>query len=216
MTVAAIVVAAGSGARLGADVPKAFVAVGGRTLLEHAVRPFTGLSLVVVAPAAMVSAAAELVPTAVVVPGGSTRQESVRCGLAVLPPEIDIVLVHDAARSFTPPDVVDRVIAAVRDGAEAAIPVLPVSDTVKRIDRDGNVVETLDRTSLVAVQTPQGFRRDVLEAAHAAAHAEATDDAGLVERRGGRVVTVPGATSAFKITVADDLARAAALMTGRP
>jgi 2-C-methyl-D-erythritol 4-phosphate cytidylyltransferase len=215
MTVAAIVVAAGSGQRLGATVPKAFVQLAGRTLLEHAVSPLTGMDLVVVAPPELVGSTAQLVPGAAVVPGGAMRQESVRRGLAALGPDVDIVLVHDAARAFTPAVVIARVVAAIGSGADAAIPVLPVSDTIKRVDA-GVVVDTLDRATLVAVQTPQGFRRDVLEKAHAAApHDAATDDAALVEAIGGRVVVVDGDAAAFKITVPDDLRRAEALLAAR-
>ncbi|MGN6606076.1 MAG: 2-C-methyl-D-erythritol 4-phosphate cytidylyltransferase [Jatrophihabitans sp.] len=215
MTVAAIVVAAGSGQRLGASVPKAFVEIAGRTLLEHAVEPFLGLPLVVVAPAALVDSTAALVPRAAVVPGGTTRQESVARGLDAVPRESRFVLVHDAARAFTPPDVITRVLDALHAGADAVIPALPVSDTIKQV-RDGVVVATPDRAGLVAVQTPQGFRRDVLVAAHSGAAADsATDDAALVEAQGGRVVVVEGAVEAFKITILDDLRRAEALLAAR-
>jgi 2-C-methyl-D-erythritol 4-phosphate cytidylyltransferase len=211
MTVAAILVAAGSGSRLGADVPKAFVEVGGRTLLEHACAglALSGVrDLLVVAPADWVRRASELC-AATVVPGGATRQQSVAAGLQALAADVDVVLVHDVARPFVPSGVVDRVLAALEAGADAAIPGCPVTDTIKQVDRSGEVVATVDRTALIAVQTPQGFRRAVLVAAHAAASAsDATDDAALVEAAGGRVVIVEGAREAFKITDAWDLALA--------
>jgi len=195
-------------------VPKAFVEVAGRTLLEHAVAQLHDVGrLVVVVPETLVDAAASSLTEAVVVPGGATRQGSVRCGLAEIGPEFEVVLVHDAARAFTPRAVFERVVAAVRAGADAAIPTLPLSDTVKRVDASGVVVETVDRETLVAVQTPQGFRREVLIHAHeGAAETAATDDAALVEQQGGRVQTVPGAREAFKITTPDDLARAELLL----
>ncbi|MDT4974462.1 MAG: 2-C-methyl-D-erythritol 4-phosphate cytidylyltransferase [Pseudonocardiales bacterium] len=219
LTVAAMRVAAGDGQRLGAGVPKAFCEVAGQTLLEHAAARFVAHpdvhDLVVVAPPSLVESAAALVPTAAVVAGGRTRQESVERGLAALPDDVDAVLVHDVARPFVPAEVISRVVAALSGGAEAVIPVLPVVDTVKRVDESDVVVETLDRTSLRAVQTPQGFRRAVLVAAHAAAGGSAvTDDAALVEAFGVRVVVVEGADELFKITRPWDLALAA-LVAGR-
>jgi 2-C-methyl-D-erythritol 4-phosphate cytidylyltransferase len=214
MIAAAIVVAAGSGTRLGTDVPKAFVEVAGRTLLEHACeRLFThpGISAcVVVAPADWVQRAAELTGRTVVA-GGATRQQSVDAGLRALGSEPDVILVHDAARPFAPPEVTDRVLAALAD-ADAAVPGLPVSDTVKRVDALGTVLTTIDRSELVAVQTPQGFRRTALIAAHAQGEgAGATDDAALIEAVGGRVVVVRGDERSHKITVPLDLALAEVL-----
>ena len=213
LTVAAILVAAGDGQRLGAGVPKAFCAVAGRTLLEHAALRFVAHTdvrdLVVVAPPLLVESAASLVPTAAVVAGGRTRQESVDRGLAALAEDVDAVLVHDVARPFVPAEVISRVVAALAGGADAVIPALPVVDTVKRVDDSDAVIETLDRTALRAVQTPQGFRRCVLAAAHAGADdAAVTDDAALVEARGIRVVVVEGADELFKITRPWDLALA--------
>ena len=210
LTVAAIVVAAGSGSRLGADLPKAFCVVRGRTLLEHALPAFTDhpgvRDVVVAAPPAHVERAASLAGGAAVIAGGASRQASVSCGLAALAADIDAVLVHDVARAFVPGPVIDRVLAALADGADAVIPARPVTDTVKRVDNTGAVVETIDRSTLWAVQTPQGFRRSVLVAAHQSAPEDAaTDDAGLVEARGGRVVVVEGADEAFKITRPWDL-----------
>ncbi len=207
MIVAAVLVAGGSGSRLGADVPKAFVSVGGRTLLEHACAALAGpriRDIVVVAPAGWTERAAALC-SATVVTGGPTRQDSVSAGLATLADDVEYVLVHDVARPFVPASVVDRVLAALADGADAAIPGCAVTDTIKRVAADGSVT-TVDRSELVAVQTPQAFRRDVLVAAHAAAATVATDDAGLVEASGGRVVIVEGAREGFKITDAWDLA----------
>lgn len=218
-TVAAILVAAGSGERLRADVPKAFVEVAGATLLEHAFARFAkhpAIDLViVVAPADHVRRAAEL--TAVqVVAGGAQRQDSVAAGLAVVGDDVEYVLVHDVARPFVPDTVIDAVLGALRDGAEAVVPVVPVADTVRRIGPDGMLAGVVDRSTLVAVQTPQGFRRDVLLAAHAAATAPATDDAALVEALGRHVTAVPGSESAFKVTTPGDLARAESLSGGTP
>jgi 2-C-methyl-D-erythritol 4-phosphate cytidylyltransferase len=210
LTVAVIVVAAGDGQRLGAGVPKAFCDVGGRTLLEHAAARFVAhpdvRDLVIVAPPAQTGSAAALTPVAAVVAGGRTRQESVRCGLAALAEDVDAVLVHDVARPFVPAEVISRVVAALAGGADAVIPAVAVIDTVKRVDASDAVVETLDRTSLRAVQTPQGFRRAVLDEAHAAGDGSGvTDDAALVEARGVRVVVVEGAAESFKITRPWDL-----------
>jgi 2-C-methyl-D-erythritol 4-phosphate cytidylyltransferase len=213
LTVAAILVAAGDGQRLGPGVPKAFREVSGRTLLEHAAGRFAAhpdvRDLVVVAPPAMLEPALSLVPGAVVVAGGDTRQDSVDRGLAALAADIDAVLVHDVARPFVPAEVISRVVAGLAGGAAAVIPVLALIDTVKRVDASGAVTETLDRTSLRAVQTPQGFRRAVLVEAHAASDGCAvTDDAALVEACGMRVVVVDGAEESFKITRPWDLALA--------
>ncbi|MDQ6851972.1 MAG: 2-C-methyl-D-erythritol 4-phosphate cytidylyltransferase [Actinomycetota bacterium] len=211
-TVAAIIVAAGSGSRLGADVPKAFVTVAGRTLLEHASSRFLEHPLVrdvvLAAPANLVESASAIVPRARVVAGGSTRQESVARALAALAADIDIVLVHDVARAFVPAEMITQVVGAVQAGSAAAIPTLPVTDTIRRCDPDTHELgETLDRTRLRAVQTPQGFRRAALLAAHSLdPDADACDDASLVEAMGVRVVAVRGDERAFKITVARDLA----------
>jgi len=219
MTTGAIVVAAGRGERLGADVPKALVRVGGRTLLEHAVdavQAAAGVDIVVVAaPPESVDEFASLVPSARVVAGGAMRQDSVRLALASLPADVDVVLVHDAARAFVPVAVVQRVLAAVKAGADAVVPVVLLADTVKEVDAAMSVVRTVDRASLRAVQTPQGFRRDVLERAHAAATGPATDDAALVEALGGVVTTVDGSPEALKVTTPFDLVVADAVLTQR-
>ncbi|MFN3256804.1 MAG: 2-C-methyl-D-erythritol 4-phosphate cytidylyltransferase [Ilumatobacter sp.] len=140
------------------------------------------------------------------VAGGETRSDSVRAGLAAIPDDVDIICVHDAARPLASLDIYERVVDAVIDGADAAVPGIPVTDTIKIIDTAaGDVVDTPDRSTLVAVQTPQAFRADRLRAAHAAG-GDATDDAGLIERTGGRVVVVPGDVDNRKITEPDDLA----------
>ena len=194
----------------------------GASLLAHAVRRLAAAPsvacIVVAAPVGTADqVAAGLAPVAGVplhvVDGGPTRQESVAAALWALPDPYPIVLVHDAARAFAPPDLVERVAAAVRAGHDAVIPVLPVVDTIKQVDRDGYVTGTPERAALRAVQTPQGFRRAVLEQAHRAARSHdgglpATDDAALVERIGARVFCVPGSAAALKITNPADLSTA--------
>ncbi|WP_426509349.1 2-C-methyl-D-erythritol 4-phosphate cytidylyltransferase [Dactylosporangium sp. McL0621] len=214
--VAVLVPAAGMGVRLGPGGPKALRLLGGEPLLVHAVRrlalaPSVGC-IVIAAPADSVESVAELlapVAPVTVVPGGATRQASVAAALAAVPERFDIVLVHDAARALTPPELVESVAAAVRGGHGAVIPVLPVVDTIKQVSDSGEVVATVDRSSLRAVQTPQGFRRDVLVKAHESALDEHTDDAGMAERIGITVFTVPGAEAALKITRPFDLEVAA-------
>ncbi|MEO5535666.1 MAG: 2-C-methyl-D-erythritol 4-phosphate cytidylyltransferase [Pseudolysinimonas sp.] len=221
MSVAVIVVAAGSGERLGAGMPKAFARLASWSVLDHAlVRVPPDADLVVVAPASHLEQARVTValhqeirpsPSAIVVAGGGTRQQSVAAGLAALGDEVDVVLVHDAARALAPIEVFERVVEAVRTTGEGVIPVLPVTDTVKRV-HDGVVVATVDRADLVAVQTPQGFPRAALEAAYAAATVDHTDDAALFAAAGHSVATVPGDPRGFKITTPDDLHRAAQLL----
>lgn len=150
-------------------------------------------------------------PVTVVV-GGAERGDSVAAGLRALGEDVDVVLVHDAARCLTPVAVFDRVVAGVRSGVVAVVPGAPVVDTIKQVDADGFVVATPDRAALRAVQTPQGFRRDVLERAHAGG-SDATDDAGLVERLGERVLVVDGDPRALKVTTPADLEAAARLLT---
>lgn len=150
------------------------------------------------------------------VAGGSERSDSVRAALGLVPVEdIDCILVHDAARPFVPAAVIERVVAAVLGGAPAVIPVLPVTDTIKRVDAAGRVVETPERASLVAVQTPQGFEPALLRRAHATPVPGATDDAMLAERLGVTVQTVTGADDAFKITHPRDLLLAEAILAER-
>lgn len=151
-----------------------------------------------------------------VVAGGGTRQESVSLGLAVLPGTVDVVLVHDAARPLVPVDMVDAVAFSVRGGAPAVVPVLPLADTVKEIDPATDaVVGTPERARLRAVQTPQGFDRATLVQAHAGVTDEVTDDAGMVERLGVPVLTVPGHEEAFKVTRPLDLVLAEAVLARR-
>jgi 2-C-methyl-D-erythritol 4-phosphate cytidylyltransferase len=192
--------------------------VSGVALLVHAVRRIcrsAGVGCVVVAaPPGRAEEVRRLVAPDVretidliVVDGGASRVDSVYAALSAAPERYPVVLVHDAARAFAPPDLMERVAAGVRDGHDAVIPVLAVVDTVKEVDASGRVVRTLDRTVLRAVQTPQGFRRDVLFAAHRAdrEHDLVTDDAGLVERLGIEVFCVAGSEEAVKITHPADL-----------
>lgn len=222
--VAIIVVAAGSGQRLGAAAPKAFVGIDGHTILRHALAGVFAAPLaqvIVVAPVGRVGdaltdareAAGARRDLVSAVEGGPTRQRSVAAGLAAVWPDVDAVLVHDAARALTPPAVFERVIAALASGHDAVLPVLPVVDTIKRVEADA-VVEAVDRSTLAAAQTPQGFRRIVLEAAYAEASADHTDDAALVQAAGVPVWTVAGDERSFKITTPGDLERARALVPG--
>jgi 2-C-methyl-D-erythritol 4-phosphate cytidylyltransferase len=242
--VAVLVPAAGAGVRLGPGGPKALRLLDGEPLLVHAVRRVAAAPsvrlIVVAAPAADLDAVrALLAPIApvVVVAGGAERQESVATALAAVPDGVGIVLVHDAARALTPPELIESVAAAVRGGRPAVIPVLPVVDTIKEVGPNevgpnevgpnevgpnevgpsevgpGEVVlGTVDRAALRRVQTPQGFRHDVLAAAHAVAGDPLTDDAGLVEKIGVAVTCVPGSELALKITRPLDLILAEALL----
>lgn len=225
MLTVAVVPAAGAGVRLGAGLPKALALLDGEPVLVHALRslllaPSVDAVVVCAPPDGLrdtraLCAGLSADRSVDVVPGGDHRQASVARGLAALPEETDVVLVHDAARALVPAELVERVVAAVRAGADAVVPALPVTDTVKQV-RDGIVVRTLDRSALVTVQTPQGFRREVLEAAHAAAGPDAhTDDAGLVERIGAEVTVVSGHPDAFKITTPADVLVARAVLAAR-
>jgi 2-C-methyl-D-erythritol 4-phosphate cytidylyltransferase len=202
-----VVVAAGSGARFGG--PKQFVDLGGRPVLEWSLATARAASsgVVLVAPPQAGSDGGDE-PSAdlfdAMVAGGTTRSESVRQGLAAVPVDARIIVVHDAARPFASAVLFEAVIGAVRDGADGAVPGVAVTDTIKQVTSDGVVVTTPDRTSLRAVQTPQAFRADVLRRAHGRA-SEGTDDAALVEAIGGYVVVVPGDVLNRKITVPDDL-----------
>jgi 2-C-methyl-D-erythritol 4-phosphate cytidylyltransferase len=195
-----IVVAAGGGTRFGAA--KQFVRLGGATVVERAIAlaAETTDDVVVVLPPD-----ASWRPDAPVhaATGGATRSDSVRAGLEVVPEDADIVVVHDAARPLATAALFAAVIDAVRAGADGAIPVLPVADTVKRVEGD-IVVATVPRADLVVVQTPQAFRAPALRSAHASGGA-GTDDAALVEAAGGKVVAVPGDPRNVKLTVAFDL-----------
>ena len=265
--VAVLVPAAGAGLRLGPGGPKALRLLAGEPLLAHTVRRIAAAPsvrvIVVAAPAAEVDAVrALLAPIApvTVVPGGAERQHSVAAALAVVPEDVRIVLVHDAARALAPPELIESVAAAVRAGRPAVIPVLPIVDTIKEVGpglgldapglasvaagadgrapgfasvaagADGRaplglapvpagvggpvevVVGTVDRSVLRSVQTPQGFRREVLIAAHADGFGAHTDDAGMVEKAGIPVTCVPGSELAMKITRPLDLVIAEALL----
>jgi 2-C-methyl-D-erythritol 4-phosphate cytidylyltransferase len=207
----ALLVAAGSGERLGAGRPKAFVVLAGRPLLEWSVRalraaPSVSEIVVAVPPG-------EAVPSVVTVPGGATRSESVRNALAAAPPG-EALVVHDAARPLARPELFEAVLAELAD-ADCAIAAARVMDTVKEAGPDRRVTATLDRARLWAVQTPQAFRRDVLEralAVPAEVLAQATDDAWLVERSGGTVRVVESGPENFKITTPHDLRVAEALL----
>jgi 2-C-methyl-D-erythritol 4-phosphate cytidylyltransferase len=205
----AIVVAAGGGSRFGAA--KQFARLGDVSVLDRAagVARESCDGVVVVLPAGREWPAPDGVRVAT---GGPTRSASVRAGLACIPRDADVVVVHDAARPLASRRLFARVIAAVRAGADAAVPGLPVTDTLKRV-RDTQVVETVPRADLVAVQTPQAFRRAALEAAHAHDGVE-TDDAALVEAAGGNVVVVEGEPRNLKLTRFDDLEVAQALVEG--
>ncbi|MER5771615.1 2-C-methyl-D-erythritol 4-phosphate cytidylyltransferase [Streptomyces sp. NPDC001985] len=233
---AAVIPAAGRGVRLGPGAPKALRTLNGTPILVHAVRAMAASNavslVVVVAPPDDTTSVKTLLTDlvlpdrteVVVVPGGENRQESVRLGLDALPEDIGTVLVHDAARPLVPVDTVDAVIEAVREGAPAVVPALPLADTVKEVGpalREGGpqpVVATPERARLRAVQTPQGFDRATLLRAHRAIAAEgegATDCAGLVERLGEPVVVVPGHEEAFKVTRPLDLVLAEAVLARR-
>jgi 2-C-methyl-D-erythritol 4-phosphate cytidylyltransferase len=222
-----LVVAAGSGERLGSDRPKAFVRLGERTLLAASLEVFEehpGIDGVVcVVPAGWEERTTLLVDDlcagkiAAAVTGGPTRAESVARGLDEVPDSAAFVLVHDAARPLVSGELIDRVLQGLAGGADGVVPALPLTDTVKRV-RDGAVAETLDRSELVAVQTPQGFPADVLRRAIAAAGGElagATDCASLVERAGGRVVCVEGDALNLKVTTRDDLRRCEQVLAWR-
>ncbi|MFF7053242.1 2-C-methyl-D-erythritol 4-phosphate cytidylyltransferase [Streptomyces griseorubiginosus] len=228
---AVVIPAAGRGVRLGPGAPKALRALNGTPMLIHAIRAMAAsraVSLVVVvAPPDGAGEVKSLLDAHalpertdfVVVPGGESRQESVRLGLDALPDDFDIVLVHDAARPLVPVDTVDAVIEAVRDGAPAVVPALPLADTVKEVEpavgEPEPVVATPVRARLRAVQTPQGFDRATLIRAHGTVTEDVTDDASMVEQLGLTVVVVPGHEEAFKVTRPLDLVLAEAVLARR-
>jgi 2-C-methyl-D-erythritol 4-phosphate cytidylyltransferase len=202
----AVIVAAGTGTRFGAA--KQFCDLAGRPVVEWSLatagQVCAGVVLVLPPEAPRRDWAADRVVT-----GGASRSQSVRAGLGAVPVTAEAVAVHDAARPLARPELWRAVLAAVEAGADGAIPATAVTDTVKEVDSLGHLV-TLDRSRLVAVQTPQAFRADVLRRAHLAA-GDATDDAALVEATGGRVVLVDGAPDNLKVTTPSDLVVAAAL-----
>lgn len=224
---AVVVVAAGSGTRLGHAEPKAFVSVGGRTLLEHALDSVFAMTeqahVIIVAPATHRAEATTIARRAAgpardsvtVVVGGESRLASVRAGVGAVMPGVETVLIHDAARAFTPVDVFERVVARVRDDAGGVIPALPVVDTIARREPDGAVVEQVDRAQLASIQTPQGFPLDAYRAALELVRpdAEHTDDASVYASAGHPVVTVLGDDRAFKVTTPWDLRRAQQLVS---
>lgn len=226
--VVAIVVAAGSGSRLGGEIPKALRELNGRPLVWHSLRALGAggvhRAVVVVAPGLLADfetvIADSPIPAGCVV-GGAERPDSVRAGLAAIAgdPELDrarFVLVHDAARALVPPEVVARVIAALAGGAVGCVPAVPVVDTIRRLTPGGS--EVIDRTRLRAVQTPQGFVREVLVRGHRLAierGLQVTDDAAVVEALGEQIVLVEGSPEALKVTEPLDLVFAEALTRSR-
>ena len=214
MSAWAVLVAAGTGERLGEERPKAFVRLGELPLLAEPLRRLDESAwvdaIVVAVPAGWeepaILLAEELSATKVVasVTGGATRAETVRLALAEVPEDALVVLVHDAARPLVSDGVVERVLAPLADGWDGVVPGLPLADTVKRVERDA-VVETVDREGLVGVQTPQAFLATTLREAYAGDVAGATDCASLVEARGGRVRVVPGDRRLLKVTTHEDL-----------
>jgi 2-C-methyl-D-erythritol 4-phosphate cytidylyltransferase len=217
----ALIAAAGSGERLGIDRPKAFAALGGRPLLAESIDRLDRCELVdaivVAAPPGWeepaILLAEELVASKVVacVTGGATRAESVAAALAEVPAEALVVIVHDAARPLLEGDVLERLLVPLGEGFDGAVPVLPVADTLKRVE-DGVVAGTVARDGLAAAQTPQAFLAPALRRAFAAGLSDATDCASLVERSGGRVAVVEGDPRLLKVTTARDLAVAQALL----
>lgn len=220
----AIVVAAGEGRRLGADRPKAFVGFGGRVLLAHSVEllerhpAVDAIVLVVPAgweePATLVADELAAGKVRAAVAGGPSRSESVQAGLREVGREAGVIVVHDAARPLADADLLDRVLAGLAGGADGVVPGLPVADTIKRV-RNGTVSETLERTELRAVQTPQAFLARALRVGYerpAAELAAATDCAGLVESAGMTVAVVDGSPANVKLTGPEDLRLAEALL----
>ncbi len=217
-------VAAGQGRRVGGDVPKQYRVIAGVPLLLRAIRPFSShpdvCHIIVVVPPADIDAPPGWLVEATgarlqLAAGGTSRRASVAVGLAALPLECSIVLVHDGARPFPPASVIDGGIAVARAG-HSAVPAVPLADTLKRADSCGIVIGTIPRTGLWRVQTPQAFPRAVLERAHAQTQPEgleATDDAMLVELHGGRVELLPSTVRNLKVTTPEDLVFATWLAT---
>jgi 2-C-methyl-D-erythritol 4-phosphate cytidylyltransferase len=220
----AVLVAAGRGERFGADRPKAFAKLGGRPLLAEPLARLEASewieAIVVVAPPdweePTILLAEELGAGKVTacVTGGERRADSVRRGLAEVPDDAAVILVHDAARPLLPAGVVERLLATLGEGWDGAIAALPVPDTLKRAGPDGAVTETVERDNLYAAQTPQAFVGSILRAAMAGERADANDCAGFVEAAGGRVCVVEGDRRLVKVTTAADLELAELLLSG--
>jgi 2-C-methyl-D-erythritol 4-phosphate cytidylyltransferase len=219
--VAAVLAAAGSGERLGADRPKAFVRLGDRPLLAESLERLEAsdwVDAIVIAappgweePAILLAEELGCGKVSACVAGGATRADSVRLALEEVPDDAAAVVVHDAARPLLVDEVLERVLAPLGEGWDGAVPALAVADTVKRV-RGDEVVETLDRSELRAVQTPQAFVAPVLRDAYAGGGADASDCASLVEARGGRVTVVRGDPRLLKVTDPADLDRVVALL----
>ena len=211
----AVLAAAGKGERLGSDRPKAFARLAGRPLLAESLERLENsdwIERIVIAappgweePSILVAEESATTKVHSAITGGESRSESVRLALEDVPEEAAVVLVHDAARPLVPDEVIERVLTPLGEGWDGAVPVLPLADTIKRLEGD-RVVETLARGEHVAVQTPQAFLADVLRQALAGDVSGATDCASLVEARGGRVKAVPGDSRLLKVTDEDDLA----------
>ena len=221
---AVIVVAAGRGERLKASAPKAFVEVNGHTILEHSLAPISTLAelaqVVIAAPATHLAEATEIANSVLntdapldVVVGGDTRQQSIANALAVVGDEIEIVLVHDAARAFASSELFERVASAVRSTGASVIPALEIADTIKRVSGD-QVQETVDRSALRSAQTPQGFVAADLKRAYASASDDFTDDAALMQSQGKKVSFVAGEVEAAKITTPEDLIEVLSRLNG--
>jgi len=207
---AAIIAAAGMGHRIGADLPKSLVKLIDKTLLEHAVANLAPVAqlLIVTAPAGYEKEYKKLLGEEVeVITGGVLRSDSIRIAIAKIPNNYEYVLVHDAARALASTRLASEVINQLIRGQQAVIPTLEVIDTIKEVDPQGYVRNTLNRSALKIVQTPQGFNRSVLERAHQASD-DATDDAALVEALGVKVKTIAGEEQAFKITTKGDIQKA--------
>jgi 2-C-methyl-D-erythritol 4-phosphate cytidylyltransferase/2-C-methyl-D-erythritol 2,4-cyclodiphosphate synthase len=216
MSVAAILVAAGSGSRFGAAMPKQFLALAGKPVIRHAAEALMAHAelLQPVGKPSAIEAALDGMQHLPVVPGGATRQDSVRAGLKALEGYApDIVLVHDAARPLIPLGMVPELLSALQS-ASGAIPAIPVADTLKHVV-DGLIVRTVPRESLYRAQTPQAFRYQILLTAHRGKIAGATDDASLLEALGERVAVVAGAEDNIKLTYPEDLARLERALAGR-
>jgi 2-C-methyl-D-erythritol 4-phosphate cytidylyltransferase len=217
----AVLVAAGRGERLGVDRPKAFAKLAGQALLGESLQRLDRSewieAIVVVAPAGWEESAILLAEelsagkAGVCVPGGETRADSVRAGLAEVPADAAVILVHDAARPFLPVEVIERVLLPLGDGWDGAVAALPVPDTLKRAD-GGAVVATIDRAGVYAAQTPQAFVAEIFRRAMSRPLDDASDCARFVEAAGGRVLLVEGDPRLFKVTTAADLAVAEALL----